>query len=105
MLGRHPAMYYLAIAGGAVPLIQGAEQAAWLDRLETEHDNFRAALAWSLGELKIENVELRKPAGRTEEQFPILNPSTTVRARSPFSLSPQEIGLRLAAALGEFWWP
>jgi predicted ATPase/transposase/transcriptional regulator with XRE-family HTH domain len=69
ILRRQHAAYYLELAEGAEPQIQGAEQAVWLDRLEMEHDNLRAALSWAL----------------------------TARAA--------EIGLRLAAALGEFWWP
>ena len=40
--------YFLALGEKAEPLIQGAESGKWLDRLEEEHDNLRAALQWSL---------------------------------------------------------
>ena len=43
---RH-AEYYLTLAEQAVPHLQGAEQLPWLNLLEIEHDNFRAALAWA----------------------------------------------------------
>ena len=39
--------YFLAMAEEAVPQMRGPEQGTWLDRLETEHDNLRAALAWA----------------------------------------------------------
>ena len=54
------------------------EQAAWLERLGTEHDNFRTALGWALGS---ENIE-----GKAGEE----------RA---------QLGLRLAASLAQarFW--
>jgi predicted ATPase/DNA-binding CsgD family transcriptional regulator len=40
--------YYLALAEAAAPQLIGADQAAWLDRLDTELGNLRAAIAFSL---------------------------------------------------------
>jgi predicted ATPase len=45
---RQHLAYFLALAEEAAPLLQTAEQAAWISRLEAEHDNLRAALSWSL---------------------------------------------------------
>jgi predicted ATPase/class 3 adenylate cyclase len=38
---------YLALAERLEPLLSGNEQRRWLDKLELEHDNIRAALDWS----------------------------------------------------------
>jgi non-specific serine/threonine protein kinase len=60
--------WYLGLAERADAAMHGPEQTMWLNRLEVEHDNLRAALGWS-----------------TTEQ------------------DDAQTGLRLAAALAEFW--
>jgi predicted ATPase/DNA-binding SARP family transcriptional activator len=66
---RRYTSYYVAMAETAEPELRGPHQVAWLDRLEREHDNLRAALARCLA-----------TAGQAE------------------------LGLRLAARLGWFWY-
>lgn len=46
-LRRRHASFFLDRAEEAAPELTAARQAEWLARLEIEHDNFRAALAWS----------------------------------------------------------
>jgi predicted ATPase len=67
-VSRLHAEYFVALAEKAEPVLWGVEDAAWFQRLETEHGNLRAALSWSLGGADV------------------------------------ELGLRLAGALGEFWY-
>src|SRR5262249_27772275 len=43
--GQHRT-WFLALAEEAEFKFRGAEQVAWLDRLETEYDNLQAALSW-----------------------------------------------------------
>ena len=68
------AHFFLALAEQAKLELGGPNQAAWIERLEQEHDNLSAALEWAL-------------EGMTDEQ-------ASVR---------REVALRLSAALGAFW--
>ena len=72
---RAHAVYYLALSEQAEMEHGGPQQAAWLEQLEREHDNLRAALSWSL-----------EPAEDEEGG------------------QHREIALRLAGALWMFWW-
>jgi len=71
--GRHRD-YYLGLAERAEPELHGPNQLTWLDLLEAEHDNLRAALAFSA--------------------------DTT---RSGWTSADATAGLRLAVAVGQFW--
>lgn len=48
------AAYYLSWTEQAAPLLLGAEQAHWLDRLDREYENVRAALEWMLEGAQVE---------------------------------------------------
>jgi predicted ATPase/DNA-binding CsgD family transcriptional regulator len=47
-IGRRHAEFFLALAEEAELELSRPRQAEWLDRLETEQDNLRAALTWAL---------------------------------------------------------
>jgi tetratricopeptide (TPR) repeat protein len=55
---RVHAEYFLTLAEEAYPVLKAANQFEWLERLEAEHDNMRAALSWAL-ERKEAEVALR----------------------------------------------
>jgi predicted ATPase/class 3 adenylate cyclase len=48
--------FFLHFAEAAEPKLRSAEQLAWLDRVETDYDNLRTALAWSLESGKSESA-------------------------------------------------
>jgi len=47
LVRRLHAEYYLALAEASDPRTAGRDLKKWLDRLESEHDNLRAAVQWS----------------------------------------------------------
>ena len=51
---RRHADYFLALAEEAEPRLWGPGDREWLDRLEEEHDNIRAAFSWALGRGEVE---------------------------------------------------
>jgi hypothetical protein len=55
-------MYYLMLAEAGVSLFAQL-RLAWQDRMETEHDNMRVALAWSQSAKGNAELELRLAAG------------------------------------------
>jgi predicted ATPase len=47
-VARQHCAYYLALSERAEPELKSSKQRMWLDQLEMEHDNLRAALRWAL---------------------------------------------------------
>ncbi len=67
---RAHALYYLALAEQAEPELQGPQQVAWLERLEREHDNLRAAMQWSSERGEVgQNMEMALRLGGALRQF------------------------------------
>jgi predicted ATPase/class 3 adenylate cyclase len=54
--------FFLALAERAEPELRGPDQSAWLERVETEHDNFRATLEWCRGRSEATEAGLRLAA-------------------------------------------
>src|SRR5205814_6275761 len=74
---RAHAAYYLRLSEDAELELGGPQQTVWLERLEREHDNLRAALQWSLVQAEEEDA---REDGRS-----------------------REIALRLGGSLPVFW--
>lgn len=61
---RNHAAYFLALGEEAEPHLQAGQSSEWLDRLEEEHDNLRAAMQWAL-EREVETAARLAGAIRT----------------------------------------
>ena len=71
---RSHALYYVMLAEEAELNLRGTKQALWLERLEREHDNLRAALRFTLEQWKVEqSMELALRLGGALTQFWILH--------------------------------
>ena len=62
MLRERHADFFAALVELALPQLYRAEQKQWLERLEADWNNIRAAMAWSLDE-NLQGVAARKIAG------------------------------------------
>ncbi|MGB8645292.1 MAG: tetratricopeptide repeat protein [Anaerolineae bacterium] len=62
--GRAHAKYYLALAESTQAEASPERPVEWLDRLEAEHDNLRAALTWALAQEVSLGVRLTLSLGR-----------------------------------------
>lgn len=64
-LERHHALYFLELARQAQQQMQGPSQVRWLNQMEHELDNVRAALQWTIANREIEiGLELAHCLGR-----------------------------------------
>ncbi len=79
VISRRHASFYLALAETAEPALHGSEQVAWLDRLEREHNNLRAAIEWY--EANDEWVEALRLAGAISWFWTVRGYYTEGRAR------------------------
>ncbi len=60
---RRHAEHFACLVATAEPQLAGADQADWLERLDTEHDNLRVALAWLASGEDTAAAELHMAAG------------------------------------------
>jgi non-specific serine/threonine protein kinase len=93
---RH-AQYFLNLAENAEPELHGPQQIAWLDRLELEHDNLRAALGWCLRDEGHEGHEISAAGDAAGED------GSGAGIGHVEDEGRYLMGLRLAGALGWFW--
>jgi len=102
-LHKEHAFYFMRLAEAAEPHLPGKQQQAWLERLEVEHDNFRAALRWAVASGEAGSAKAGTAATSNEAQTahaPTARERATTGNAAALTL---EIGLRTAGALRQFW--
>jgi predicted ATPase len=90
---RH-AHYFMQLAEKAAPRLTVGQVGEWPKRLEDEHDNLRAALAWAIEAASLKAAN--RPAADNSQPDQPLTTETDV-------IAPAEIALRLGSSLWHFW--
>ncbi len=76
--------YYLTLAQASDPYAGGPEESVWLDRLERERDNFRAALQWAIARGEAEqSMEMALELGVALQRFWLLRGNLSEGRRMP----------------------
>ncbi len=101
--------WYLRLAEELEALLVTEQQVEWLERLEEEHDNLRAALSWSLSnaEFGVRSAEWDEGRRTKDEDAVSRRQKAEGSNHIPHSAlrTPHlEAGLRLAGALAWFWY-
>src|SRR5262249_22619132 len=99
LFARHRS-YYLALAERGEDGLDGPTQVEWLERLDREHDNLRAALVWSIerGEDSRWQQSLAALGRRWGERGCLREALRGILIRGDVAA-----GLRLGGSLWKFW--
>jgi predicted ATPase/class 3 adenylate cyclase len=99
---RRAAERLAALAGRAGPLLVTAERADWLDRVQAEHDNLRAALAWATEHDPVLAAGIAAPLWRYWQMRGYLREGRAALEAVRARLRPEDLQARYAvlAALG-----
>ena len=100
------ACYYLSLAEDGEIGLRGSEQLIWLEQLEQERDNFRAALEWAIQRARdAQYISVFPAFAQAAAQGRVVAGSHTL-SMSGFpseGVCSLELSLRLAAALRPYW--
>lgn len=100
------ACYYLQLAEESEIGLRGSQQLVWLERLEQERDNFRAALEWAMQKANDGRYISVFPAFAEEmaqERVVAGSMALSLHSFPVTGICSLELSLRLAAALRPYW--
>ena len=100
-LRRRHALYFVSLAEAALPHLARPDRGAWIERLHSEDPNFRAALTWTSADDKLPAAAPARRTGVAPEH----DAGGDVASAEDSATLPdhEELGLRLAGALGWHW--